>query len=123
VSEHRKPVDIAIAFTEAWTSHDMTTAATYVADEVVFEGPMTRAVGASDYLNGLAEFARVVTGLTTLTALGDDQRAMVMYEITGPFGRLRAGEEFEIADGKIVRDTLVFDTYEIRRAREAQAKQ
>jgi hypothetical protein len=66
----------------------------------------------------------VVTGLTILTAVGDDQHAMVMYELeTGPFGRLRAAEAFVITDGKIIRDTLVFDTHEIRSAREAQAEQ
>jgi hypothetical protein len=37
--EQGTPVDVAIAFTEAWTSHDRTTAAGYVADDVLFEGP------------------------------------------------------------------------------------
>ena len=39
--EHLTPVNVAIAFAEAWTSHDMTTAASYVGEDVVFEGPMS----------------------------------------------------------------------------------
>jgi hypothetical protein len=50
-----------------------------------------------------------------LAALGDDQRAMIMYDLTtGPFGTLRAAEEFVICDGKITHDTLVFDTHQVR---------
>jgi hypothetical protein len=122
MSEHHTPVNIAIAFTEAWTGHDMTTASTYVANDVVFEGPLTHAVGVTDCMNGLAQFAEVVTGLATLTALGDANRTIVMYEITtGPFWRLRAADEFLITEGKITHDTLVFDTHAIRSARASRS--
>jgi hypothetical protein len=120
--EHRTPVDVAIAFTEAWTSHDMTTAAGYVAKDVVFEGPMTQSAGIDAFMDGLSRFAQAVTGLEILTALGTDERAMIMYDLTtGPFGKLRAAEELVISEGKITRDTLVFDTHPVRRAREAPA--
>jgi hypothetical protein len=120
MTEHHNPVDIAIAFTEAWTGRDMATASSYVADEVVFEGPLTQARGVTEYMNGLAQFAQLVTGLVAISAVGDADRAIVMYEITtGPYGRMRAAEEFRIAEGKITQDTLVFDTYAIRGARPA----
>jgi len=120
--EQPTPVDVATAFTEAWTSHDMTTAASWVAEDVEFEGPLTQAKGLAAYMEGLAQFAGAVTGLQILAAVGDDQRAMIMYEVsTGPFGTLRAAEHFVVSDGKITRDMLVFDTHELRRARGAQA--
>ena len=118
--EHSIPVDVAIAFTEAWTSHDMTTAAGYVAEDVVFEGPMTQSAGIDPFMDGLGRFADSVTGLEVLTALGTDERAMIMYDLTTvPFGVLRAAEDFIISEGKISRDTLVFDTHAVRRAGEA----
>ena len=120
--EHGSPVEVAIAFTEAWTSHDMTTASSYVAEDVMFEGPITQASGRTAYMNGLSRFAQAVAGLKILAAVGDDQRAMIMYEVkTGPFGTLRAAEDFVVCGGKITRDTLVFDTHELRRARDDHA--
>ena len=80
--DHADPVDVAIAFTEAWTSHDMTTAAGYVAEDVVFEGPMTQSAGIDPFMDGLGRFADSVTGLEVLTALGTDERAMIMYDLT-----------------------------------------
>jgi hypothetical protein len=120
MNEHGTPVDVAIAFTKAWTSHDMTTAAGYVADDVSFEGPMTQAAGSDAFMSGLSQFAQAVTGLEILVALGSDERAIIMYDLTtGPFGVLRAAEDLVVSEGKIIRDTLVFDTYPVRRAREA----
>src|SRR5262249_41802409 len=108
--EQPTPVDVAIAFTEAWTSHDMTTAGSWVAEDVEFEGPLTQAKGLATYLEGLTQFAGAVTGLEILAAVGDNQRAMLMYEVaTRPFGTLRAAEHFVVSDGKITRDMLVFD--------------
>lgn len=40
-----QPLDIALAFTKAWTTHDMKKAVSYVADDVVFDGPMQQSVG------------------------------------------------------------------------------
>jgi hypothetical protein len=120
--ERSTPVDVAIAFTEAWTSHDMTTAAGYVAEDVLFEGPMTQNAGIDAFMDGLTRFARAVTGLEILTALGTDERAMIMYDLTtAPFGVLRAAEDLVISEGKITRDTLVFDTHPVRGAGEAPA--
>ena len=120
--EHPAPVDVAIAFTEAWTNHDMTAAARYVAQDVAFQGPLTQAAGVEAYIDGLSRFAQTVKSLKIIAALGDDQRAMIMYDLTtGPFGTLRAAEHLIIRDGKIRRDALVFDTHELRKAQDAQA--
>jgi hypothetical protein len=45
MTEHPTPLAVAIAFTEAWTSHDLTTAAGYLAEDVVFDGPMQHSDG------------------------------------------------------------------------------
>ena len=119
VTEHPAPVDVAIAFTRAWTSHDMAAAAQYVADDVVFEGPMTQTTGAQAYIEALSRFAQAVTGLRMIAALGDDEGAMIMYEVeTGQAGVLRAGEHFVVRDSRIHRDMLVFDTHKVRQAQQ-----
>ena len=116
------PADVALAFTKAWTSHDMATAAEYVAEDVAFEGPMTQTTGAKSYVEGLSRFAQTVTGMRMIAALGDDERAMIMYEVqTGPAGALPAAEHFVIRDGLIKSDMLVFDTHKLRQAQSGQA--
>lgn len=66
----------------------------------------------------------MVTGLEIVAALGDDEQAMIMYEVTtGPFGRLRCGERITVRDGKIQTDLLAFDTFAIRTARGADARE
>jgi hypothetical protein len=117
------PVAIARAFTEAWASHDMDTASAYVAEDVVFDGPIAgHTVGAEAYTQGVVTFARAVTGLTILAAFGDDTQALIMYEVTtSPFGALTCAELLTIRDGKIQADRLTFDTYKVRQAAAGQA--
>jgi len=50
--EFTKPLDIAIAFTKAWTSHDLAKAASFVSDDVVFEGPPSTLISAKGSLTG-----------------------------------------------------------------------
>lgn len=122
MTEYRTPVDVAVAFTRAWTSHDIAAAAQYVADDVVFEGPMTQTTGARAYLEALSRFAGTVSGMQLIAALGNDDGAMIMYEVeTGQAGVLRAGEHFVIREGRIQSDMLVFDTHKVRQARSTEA--
>src|SRR5258708_13236190 len=92
------------------------------AEDVGFEGPMTQQTGAKSYVEGLSRFAMIVTGMRMIAALGDDERAMIMYEVqTGPAGVLRAAEHFVIRDGQIKSDMLFFDTHKLRQTQSAQA--
>ena len=118
MSQDAKAVDIAIAFTKAWTSHEMDAAAGYLADDVVFDGPINHSTSAKAYLEGLRGFASAVTSLKVIAAAGDDTQALIMYEVTtGPFGTLTCAEHFTLRDGKIQTDRLTFDTFEVRKAR------
>jgi SnoaL-like domain len=96
----------------------MAAASGYVAHDVVFEGPLSEASGHAAFMDGLTRFAQTVTGAQILAAVGDDKCAMVMYDLTTePFGLIRAAEAFVVAGGKISRNTLVFDTYKVRKLR------
>ncbi len=109
------PAALARAFTAAWTSHDMDTAATDLADDVTFDSPTSHSDGKEAYIQGLSAFARVVTGVTLLAAFGDDSRALVMYDLaTVPFGSMVCAELLTFRAGKIVADVLTFDTFPMR---------
>jgi SnoaL-like domain len=117
VETNSAPVDIAVAFTEAWGTGDLTAAARYVADDVTFDGPMTKLSGASAYMSALGTWAEIVDGVRIVSALGDNREAMLLYEMdTRPFGVVRAAERFVVREGRIASDTLVFDTHGVRAA-------
>jgi hypothetical protein len=122
VSEHRSPAEVASTFVEAFGRGDMAAVADLLADDVAFESPRIALTGAEPVLAAMGEFVQVVMGVTVLAVVGDDERAMVMYDMeTGPFGTIRAADHLVVRDGRIVADTLVFDTYEVRKAMEASA--
>ncbi len=110
---------IARAFTEAWTSGDMVTAAQYVAENVVFDGPLGHVKGKATYMESLMGLVQSlgITGARILAAFGDDTQAMLMYELeTGRFGALTCAKLLTIRDGTIQTDRLTFDSYPVRKA-------
>lgn len=117
------PLDVVRAYLEAWTNHDIATAARYLADDLVFDGPITHADTADAFVNGpggLTSFASTVVpgSLRLLAAFGDDDQALVMYEMTTSLlGTVPSAEHFTVRDGKIRTERLVFDASEVRRLR------
>jgi len=68
--------------------------------------------GACTYISLAASY---FTDVNIVAALGDNDRAMLLYEMeTAAFGTLRAMEYFVVRDGQLVTDTLVFDTHAVR---------
>ena len=102
------PVALARSFTQAWTSHDMESAAGYLAADVVFDGPASHSVGADAYLKGLQAFASTVSTMKLLAALGDVSQALIMYEVTTPAGTLTCAEHLTFSGSKIQTDRLTF---------------
>lgn len=106
-----------VAFTKAWSSHDLTSAAAYLADDVAFDGPGGHSEGTNAYLEVLTPFAQRVTGMRIIAALGDNDQALIMYEVTiGPSVTVTCAEHLTIRDGKIQADRLTFDTAAARAA-------
>jgi hypothetical protein len=108
MSTDTTPVALARSFTQAWTSHQLETAAGYLAADVVFDGPASHSVGAEAYLQGLNAFASAVSSMKMLAALGDDTQALIMYEVTTQAGTLTCAERLTFSGGKIQTDRLTF---------------
>ncbi|PZF82830.1 nuclear transport factor 2 family protein [Jiangella anatolica] len=105
------PVDVALAFIEAFARRDLDLAATFVADDVTFESPRVSLSGAPAYLAAVGEFAQLVDGVQVIAAVGDATQALVMYDMaTEPFGTIRAADRYVVAGGRITANQLVFDT-------------
>jgi len=68
MTKHPTPLAVGLAFTEAWTSHDLAAAASYMAEDYVFDGPLAHLSGVDASVEGLARFAQAVTGLRVVAA-------------------------------------------------------
>ena len=112
-------LDIALAFTKAWTSHDMDAAATYVDDDVVFDGPSN---GAKSYLDALTKLAGSVKVLKMIGVYGKDDQALLMYDLhTRQEDTLTCVKCLTVRGGKIVSDRLTLDSFKLRYAQGANA--
>jgi hypothetical protein len=110
----------ALAYHQAWTSHDLDKAMSYIADDIVCDAPAGRLEGADAYRGFMGPFVQILTGSELIGAFGDDQTALIMYDTeTVPVKSAPAAECVTVADGKIVYSRFVFDRAPFDAARRA----
>jgi len=124
------PLAVVRAYLDAaYTRHDIAAATSYLAEDLVFDGPFAHCTSAQAFIPGLTGWAENVTGLRMIAAFGDNEQALVMYDvITAPYGTLSSAShvivrngKIQVRNGKIQTETLVFDTTAVRTARASQA--
>jgi len=100
----------ALAYYQAWTSHDLDTAMSYIADDIVCDAPAGRLEGAEAYRGFMGPFVRMLTSSTMIAAFGDDETALVMYDSgTVPVTSAPGAECVTVKGGKITHSRFVFD--------------
>jgi ketosteroid isomerase-like protein len=100
----------ALAYYQAWTSHDLETALSYLADDIVCDAPAGPLEGIEAYRRFMEPFVQILTGSTMIAAFGDDQTAVVVYDTeTVPVKSAPAAECVTVKDGKITRSRFIFD--------------
>jgi hypothetical protein len=100
----------ALAYHQAWTSHDLDKAMTYIADDISCDAPGARIRGAQQYRDFLGGFMAQLTGVQTAAAFGDDTTAVLFYyPHTATTSDAPTAECFTVGGGKITRSVLVFD--------------
>ncbi len=110
----------ALAYHQAWTSHDLNKAMSYIADNIVCDAPAGRLEGAEAYRGFMGPFMQILTSATMIAAFGDDKTALVMYDTeTVPVRSAPAAEYVTVNDGKITYSRFVFDRAPFDAARNA----
>jgi hypothetical protein len=110
----------ALAYYQAWTSHDLDKAMSYIADDIVCDAPAGRLEGAEAYRDFLGPFVQILTGATMIASFGDDQTALVMYDThTVPVKSVPGAEYVTVKDGEITYSRFVFDRAPFDPARNA----
>jgi limonene-1,2-epoxide hydrolase len=103
-------LEVAQAYHQAWTSHDLDQAMTYVADDISCDAPGGRINGAERYRAFLGGFMARLTGVETIAGFGDDRTAVLFYyPHTAQVDDAPTAEWFTVTSGKIIRSVLVFD--------------
>src|ERR1700735_979020 len=101
---------IALAYYQAWTSHDLDKAMSYIADDIVCDAPAGRLQGAEAYRGFMGPFVQILTGSKLIAAYGDDKTALIMYDSeTVPVKSAPGAECVTVRDGKITHSRFVFD--------------
>src|SRR5260370_41133045 len=70
----------ALAYYQAWTSHELDKAMSYIADDIVCDAPVGRLEGADAYRGFMGPFVQILTGSKLIAAFGDDTTALIMYD-------------------------------------------
>jgi hypothetical protein len=113
-------LDIALAYYQAWTGHDVETAMSYIADDIICDAPAGRLEGAAAYRAFIAPFTQILRGSTLIAAFGDAQTAVVMYDTeTVPVPSAPGAECVTVTDGKITYSRFIFDRAPFDAARKA----
>jgi hypothetical protein len=110
----------ALAYYQAWTSHDLDRAMSYVADEIVCDAPAGRLEGADAYRAFMGPFVQILRESRLVAAFGDDPTAMIMYETrTVPVPNAPGAECLTVTGGKITYSRFIFDRAPFDAARAA----
>lgn len=110
----------ALAYYQAWTSHDLDQAMSYIADDIVCDAPAGRLEGAAAYRGFMSPFVQILTGSELIAAFGDDQTALIMYDTkTVPVKSAPGAECVTVTDGKITYSRFIFDRAPFDAARRA----
>ena len=112
MTEHSAPPALAtaLAYHQAWTSHDLDQAMTYIADDITCDAPGAQISGAGQYRAFLSGFMAQLTGVQTVAAFGDDTTAVLFYyPHIAHVSDAPTAECFTVTGGKITHTALVFD--------------
>ncbi len=116
----RAAVQIALAYYQAWTSHDFDQVMTYVAEDIVCQAPAGRYEGAEAFRGFMGPFVQIVTRSHLIAAFGDDKTALLRYDAdTVPVHDAPGAEFVTVTDGKISQIRIIFDRLPFDAARRA----
>lgn len=102
---------VAEGYASAWTSGDIDTAMSYVADDIVCEAPAGTIEGKAAYREFTTTFVTrlLVTGRVTAVLAGEDSASILYANDTKAVPGMRAMDYATIENGKITRLITVFD--------------
>lgn len=116
------PLDVALAYFDAWSRRDLDAAMAYIDPDIVCDSPPGRLVGADAYRTFLAAYVGMLVSASVIAAFGDEEKALVMYDsATRPVADAPGAECLTVVDGRITHSRFIFDRAPFDAARAAAA--
>ncbi|WBQ02663.1 nuclear transport factor 2 family protein [Kribbella sp. CA-293567] len=113
-----KPLDVVLAYHQAWTTQDFDRAMTYLAADLVCHAPAGRLEGAEAFRAFMEPFSRILISSRIIGAFGDETAAMLIYDTsTHPVADAPGAEFHTVRDGKIAELRIIFDRLPFEQAR------
>ena len=120
VAAGQAPLEVSLAYYQAWTAKDFDRAMMFIADDIVCDAPSGGLDGAAAFRRFMEPFTTIVTRTELMAAFGDDRTTLLMYGTdTVPVPHAPATERHTIEDGKITHITIIFDRQPFTEARAA----
>ena len=107
-----KPTALQIARTyiEAMARKDVETIVSVSAEDVLCTSPIGQTTGIERFRAFQEGFARMITTLTVLAVHGDDEQAVVVYDVaTHPVPHSMVAELLRIKNGKLASTDVIYD--------------
>ncbi|WJZ01654.1 nuclear transport factor 2 family protein [Corynebacterium freiburgense] len=104
------PRDVVMKYHNAWTSGDLQTAMSYVADTIHCQAPGIELNGKEMYKEYIGRFAPNLIGIENIAEFSNGQQvALFYYPQTAVTTTAPAAECFTVQDGEIIASVLIFD--------------
>jgi hypothetical protein len=112
------PLQVALAYHQAWTGGDLDGALAHLAPDVVCDAPAGRLDGLDAFRGFLGPFLRAFVSATMLGAFGDEEHAVIVYDtVTKLAPSAPAAEYLVVRNGLITYDRFIFDRLPFAAAR------
>ncbi|WJM84572.1 nuclear transport factor 2 family protein [Dickeya chrysanthemi] len=103
-------LDIARNYVAAMAKKEIDAIVSMSAENIVCSSPIGQLVGIERFQAFQEGFAKMIVNLTLLAAYGDDEQAIVVYEVeTHPVPHSVAAERLTVREGKITATTVIYD--------------
>lgn len=103
-------LEVALAWYHARIGHDIDKTVSCAADDIVVDAPGAHIKGIEAFRDFEESFLPMITGATLTAAFGDDQTALLMYDIaTVPVPSNFTAVCVTVTGGKIAALRIVFD--------------
>ena len=107
---------LAKAYHETWTGRRIEEAAGYLSDDLSVEVPINAYPTKASFVEAVGFTRKMVSEVNILTEFGGDGEALILYDMSLPFGVMRVAEHFSVSADKINRIRQIHDTHALRAA-------
>jgi hypothetical protein len=107
---------VASAYHRAWRERDFAAAAELLSAELEVDVPINNYSSKDEFLVAARMTRQMATHVQVLAEYGDATGAVLIYDLSLPFGVLRVAEQFRVTAGQITMIRHIHDTAAVRAA-------